>query len=141
MNVTNSSTDSNNFDFRSLEYFVWAAKILLPWLSLTLISQASGLSSIEAFITCMSPENSTVPSLPTIGTFVLLPRIYTDGSGRLDDVSMTAHLYAHEIESMPIDVGSGQRVTPFNFNRQNETTPYPWKSLGFSQPTGMRDSK
>ena len=100
--------------------------MFLPWPSLTLISQSADLSSIEAFITCMAPENSAVPSLPTIGTFVLLPRIYTDGSGSLVDVSTTAHRYAHEIESMPNAVGSGQRVTPLSFNRQNETTPYPW---------------
>jgi hypothetical protein len=71
----------------------------------------------------MFPENSAVPSLLTIRTLVLLPRIYTDGSGALDDVSITAHLYAHEIESMPIEVGSGHNVTPFSLRRQNETTP------------------
>src|SRR5688572_25709051 len=92
-----------------------------PWLSLTVMLLSFKRSSIAAFINSIFPENKTVPNLLTIGTLVLLPRIYTDGSGTLADESITAHLYAHEIESMPIEVGSGQSVTPLSLKRQNET--------------------
>ena len=73
----------------------------------------------------MFPENNKVPNLLAMDPLVLLPRIYTDGSGRLPDVSITAILYAHEIVSEPIEVGSGQSVAPFSLNKQKDTTPYP----------------